>query len=250
MKIQFIRHATFWLEYAGMTFLIDPMFSDKAVNPPIPNTGDERRNPLTPLPGDLDTWLTPNAVLVTHLHPDHWDEAAMQALPKSTVVLCQEGDRDAIRSVGFTDVTEVQSSVTFLGVTLHRTSGQHGTGEIGQKMGRVSGFVLQAKEEPTLYIAGDTIWCEDVKMALDTYKPDMTIVNAGGARFVVGDAITMDEENIIELIEYAPYTRIAAVHMDTINHCRVTREMLRNKLAAYNLLNKIDIPEDGEWRLF
>lgn len=247
MNIQFIRHATLWLEYAGVTFLIDPMFSDKAVNPPIANSGDERRNPLVPLPSALKAWLAPDAVLVTHLHRDHWDEAAMHALPKSSVIFCQLGDKDAIRSSGFTDVTEIQTSVTFQDVTFHRTSGQHGTGEIGQKMGQVSGFVLQAKGEPTLYIAGDTIWCEDVKTVLDTYKPDMTIVNAGGARFVVGDAITMDEEDIIELIGYATYTRVVAVHMDTINHCQVTREVLRTKLSAKNLLNKVEIPEDGEW---
>ncbi|QHW33820.1 MBL fold metallo-hydrolase [Paenibacillus rhizovicinus] len=247
MNIQLIRHATLWLEYAGLTFLIDPMFSEKAVNPPIANSGDERKNPLVPLPGALDAWLAPDAVLVTHLHRDHWDEAAMHMLSKSSVIFCQQGDRDAIRSSGFTDVTEIQTFVTFQGVTLHRTSGQHGTGEIGQQMGQVSGFVLQAQGEPTLYIAGDTIWCEDMKTALDTYKPDMTIVNAGGARFLVGDAITMDEEDIIELIGYAQYTRVVAVHMDTINHCHVTREVLRTKLSAHNLLHKVDIPEDGEW---
>ncbi len=247
MNIQFIRHATLWLEYAGVKFLIDPMFSDKAVNPPIPNSGDERRNPLVPLPSALNAWLAPDAVLVTHLHPDHWDKAAMHALPKTTIIFCQQGDADAIRSSGFINVTEIQTSLAFQGVTIHRTSGQHGTGEIGHKMGQVSGFVLQAQAEPTLYITGDTIWCEDVMAALDTYKPDMTIVNAGGARFVVGDAITMDEENIIKLIGYAPYTRIVAVHMDTINHCHVTREVLRTRLAANHLLNKVDIPEDGEW---
>lgn len=247
MKIQLVRHATLWLEYAGTTFLIDPMFSDPGVNPPIANSGDERRNPLVPLPGALDAWLAPDAVLVTHLHRDHWDEAAMKVLPKSSPLFCQPGDREAIASSGFADITVIGDSATFRGATLHRTGGRHGTGEIGRRMGQVSGFVLQAEGEPTLYIAGDTIWCDDVKTALDRYQPDMTIVNAGGARFAVGDAITMDEAGVIELIEYAPYTRVAAVHMDSINHCHVTRDVLRKKLAAENLLDRVDIPEDGEW---
>ncbi|WP_261301512.1 MBL fold metallo-hydrolase [Paenibacillus andongensis] len=247
MNIQLIRHATLWLEYAGATFLIDPMFSDQGVNPPIANSSNERRNPLVPLPGALDAWLAPKAVLVTHLHRDHWDETATRMLPKSSAILCQHGDRDAISSSGFTDITEIQTSVNFQGITIHRTGGQHGTGEIGQKMGQVSGFVFQAQGEPTLYIAGDTIWCEDVRTALVTYKPNMTIINAGGARFVNGDAITMDEDDVFELIAYAPYTRVVAVHMDTINHCLITREMLRSKLSSKNLLNKVVIPNDGEW---
>jgi L-ascorbate metabolism protein UlaG (beta-lactamase superfamily) len=247
MNIQLIRHATLWIEYAGVTFLLDPMFSDQAVNPPIPNSCDERRNPLVPLPSALDTWLSPDAVLVTHLHRDHWDEAAMQTLPKSSTIFCQQGDSDAIRSSGFTNITEIHTSATFRDVTIQRTNGQHGTGEIGQKMGHVSGFIFQALGEPTLYIAGDTIWCEDVKKALDTYKPDMTIVNAGGARFAVGDVITMDEDNVIELIRYAPYTQVVAIHMDTINHCHVTRDALRTRLSKQQLLDRVYIPEDGDW---
>ncbi|GGD50548.1 MBL fold metallo-hydrolase [Paenibacillus nasutitermitis] len=247
MKIQLVRHATLWLKYAGVTFLIDPMFSDKEVNPPIANSGDERRNPLVPLPGTLDHWLAPDAILVTHLHRDHWDEAAAQLLPKSSVIFCQPGDKNSISSSGFSNIAEIHTTASYQGVTIHRTGGQHGTGEIGRKMGQVSGFVLQADGEPTLYIAGDTIWCEDVKHALDTYKPDTTIVNAGGAKFVIGDAITMDENDLIELVQYASYTRVIAVHMNTINHCMVTRDVLRSRLSEENLLAQVDIPEDGDW---
>jgi L-ascorbate metabolism protein UlaG (beta-lactamase superfamily) len=89
MKIRLIRHATLWLEYAGATFLIDPMFGDTAVNPPITNSGDERRNPLVPLPGTLDEWIAPDAVFITHLHRDHWDDAAAQVLPKSLIIANQ-----------------------------------------------------------------------------------------------------------------------------------------------------------------
>ncbi|GMK37799.1 hypothetical protein PCCS19_08530 [Paenibacillus sp. CCS19] len=247
MRVQLIRHATLWLEYAGVTFLIDPMFSPQGANPPIMNSDNERRNPLVPLPGELDAWLAPDAVIVTHLHADHWDAAAAQALPKSSTILCQPGNQDAFRTAGFTDVTEIIDSTTFRGVTVHRTNGQHGTGEIGERMGKVSGFVFQADGEPTLYIAGDTIWCEDVKTALDTYKPDLTIVNAGGARFVVGDPITMDADDVIQVVQYAPYTKVIAVHMDSINHCHVTRDVLRARLAEQRLLEQLAIPEDGEW---
>lgn len=66
MKIKLIRHATLWLEYGGATFLIDPMLSAQGVNPPIMNSGNERRNPLVSLPGPVQQWLEPDAVLVTH----------------------------------------------------------------------------------------------------------------------------------------------------------------------------------------
>ena len=247
MKLQLIRHATLWLEYAGVHFLIDPMFSDARVNPPIPNSTDDRRNPLVPLPFEIHDGFHPDAVLVTHLHRDHWDDAAAAALPKSTPILCQPDDDATIASFGFTSVTAINETLTFKGVTIIRTRGQHGTGDIGKKMGQVSGFVLKADGQQTLYIAGDTIWCDDVKQALDAHRPNMTVVNAGGARFAVGDPITMDADDVVGLCQYAPYAKVVAVHMDTINHCLVTRADLFARLRAEGLLDQVAIPGDGDW---
>ncbi|MFB5760160.1 MBL fold metallo-hydrolase [Paenibacillus medicaginis] len=247
MKLQLIRHATLWLEYGRTQFLVDPMFSDEGVNPPVINTPNDRRNPLVPMPFEMEGLLNPDAVLVTHLHPDHWDEAAIVALSKSTPVICQLEDESAITSAGFGSVTVVNESITSKGVTIHRTGGQHGTGEIGKRMGPVSGFVFKAAGEPTLYIAGDTIWCDDVQQALDTHQPDITVVNAGGARFNVGDPITMDENDVVRVCQYAPNMKVVVVHMDAINHCLVTRADLRNRLVREGLLERVAIPEDGQW---
>lgn len=247
MKLQLIRHATLWLQYAGVNFLIDPMFSDIGVNPPIINSTNDRRNPLVPLPFAILDEMRPDAVVVTHLHRDHWDDAAVAALSKTTPILCQPGDDATIASSGFTSVTTIHATLSFKGVTIIRTRGQHGTGEIGKKMGSVSGFVLKADNEPALYIAGDTIWCDDVKQALDTNQPDITVINAGGARFAVGDPITMDGDDVVNLCQYAPYTKVVAVHMDTINHCLVTRADLYSRLTIEGLLEQVAIPRDGAW---
>ncbi len=48
------------------------------------------------------------------------------------------------------------------GITIIRTPAQHGTGDVLKEMGNASGFVLRSENEPTVYSAGDTIWCEAV----------------------------------------------------------------------------------------
>lgn len=249
MKIQFIRNAALWLEYGGVTFLIDPMLSAQGVNPPIINTANERRNPLVPLPGPVEQWLEPDTVLVTHLHQDHWDAAAVELLSHELPVLCQEGDGAKIAAQGFTHVTEIKdsTSASVRGVTLTRTGGRHGTGEIGELMGKVSGFVFQAEGEPDLYLAGDTIWCAEVQQVLAEYHPEVIIVNAGGASFVNGGHITMNEQDIIDVCHAAPEASVIAVHMDAINHCHVTREILKLRLEQENLLSRVALPLDGEW---
>lgn len=249
MKIQLIRHATLWLEYGNHKFLIDPMFAKTGANPPVMNSANNRRNPLVSLPMGvaMDQLLHSDAVVVTHLHPDHWDEAAAELLPKATPILCQPGDERHFESLGFTRVSPIADSMEFEGVILSRTGGQHGTGEIGQMMGPVSGFVFRALGEPTLYLAGDTIWCEEVSRAMDDHHPDVVVVNAGGARFLTGGPITMDDDQIVSLCNHAPNTQVIAVHMDAINHCLVTRADLRQRLEAEELTHRVTIPEDGEW---
>ncbi|MDR9857022.1 MBL fold metallo-hydrolase [Paenibacillus sp. VCA1] len=247
MKIQLIRNASLWLEYAGHAFLIDPIFSEQGANPPVFNTANDKRNPLVPLPAPMGTWLQPDAVLLTHLHPDHWDAASSEVLAKTMPVWCQPNEGDAVRADGFTNVTEIGESISYEGTTIFRTAGQHGTGEIGKRMGQVSGYVFQAEGEPTLYIAGDTIWCDDVKEVLDRYRPDVTVVNAGGAQFLEGGPIIMDENDVVSLCRYASYTQVAAVHMEAINHCFTTRANLKDRLNAEGLVGQVRIPLDGEW---
>lgn len=249
MKIKLIRHATLWLEYGGATFLIDPMLSAQGVNPPIMNSGDDRRNPLVSLPGPVQQWLEPDAVLVTHLHQDHWDAAAAEQLSKALPVYCQEGDGERIAAQGFGRVTEIKDagSVSFGGVILIRTGGHHGTGEIGERMGKVSGFVFRAEGEPVLYLAGDTIWCEEVQQVIAGEVPEVIIVNAGGASFLSGGPITMNEQDVVEVCHSAPSASVIAVHMDSINHCHVTRELLMQRLEQEGLSGRVAVPLDGEW---
>ncbi|UQZ37576.1 hypothetical protein C2I18_17710 [Paenibacillus sp. PK3_47] len=249
MKIQLIRNASLWLEYGGVTFLIDPMFSGQGVNPPIVNTANGRRNPLVPLPEPAGRWLAPDAVVLTHLHQDHWDQAAAELLPQDLPLLCQEGDQNHIAGQGFQNITEVKdgAALTFRGVTLTRTGGRHGSGEIGELMGKVSGFVFRAEGEPVLYLAGDTIWCGEVREALDEHQPDIVIVNAGGAEFLTGGPITMNEQDVVDVCRYAPEASVIAVHMEAINHCLVTRGQLKARLEREGLGSRVALPLDGEW---
>lgn len=249
MKIQLIRHATLWLEYGGVTFLVDPMMSEQGANPPIINTSNDLRNPLVPLPGPVQQWLEPDAVMVTHLHQDHWDKAAAELLTHELPVFCQQGDGGNITAQGFTQVSEIMDdeAASYHGVTLTRTGGRHGTGEIGERMGKVSGFIFRAEGEPVLYLAGDTIWCAEVREVLEIHQPDVIVVNAGGASFLSGGLITMNEQDIVELCRAVPEAAVIAVHMDAINHCHVTRRQLKLRLEQEELLGRVALPQDGEW---
>jgi L-ascorbate metabolism protein UlaG (beta-lactamase superfamily) len=158
-------------------------------------------------------------------------------------LLCQPADVDELRGHGFTDVRAVEDTVELGPLRVARTAGQHGTGEIGAAMAPVSGFVVAAPGEPSLYVAGDTIWCPEVADALDAHAPDVVVVNAGAARFTTGDPITMTADDVVAVARHAPAARVVAVHMEAINHCLLTRADQR--LHDERLAGRVTVPEDG-----
>ncbi|WP_439879654.1 MBL fold metallo-hydrolase [Pontibacter sp. MBLB2868] len=249
MKLTLLRHATLVVELAGKKILIDPMLCVKEAMEPVQNASNQLRIPMTPLPltaNQLTKLIdSVDAVLITHTHRDHWDEAAQNLIPKSKHLFCQPQDEEKLREQGFSKVHAVSDEFKWDEVTINRTGGQHGTGEIGKKMGPVSGFVLQANDQ-TMYLAGDTIWCAEVQEALATYKPGVVVVNAGAAQFLQGDPITMTADDVRHVIQAAPASKVVAVHMDTVNHCHLTRTKLRAYLTENKLANKCLIPEDGQ----
>lgn len=247
MDIRLIRHATLLVAFHGKRLLVDPMLADAGTAPPVANSPNQRPNPLVPLPvpaGDVVSGV--DAVLVTHTHRDHWDDAAAQALAKHLPLFCQPEDEAKIRAAGFTDVRPVRDAVTWSGITIHRTGGRHGSGEVAKRLAPVSGFVLRAADEPVLYVAGDTIWCPEVEQALREYEPAVTVVNAGGAQFLEGGPITMTPDDIAAVARAASATRIVAVHMDSINHCVVRRADLAAALERAGLTARVAVPRDGE----
>lgn len=83
MKIIQVRNATQLISYAGKKFLVDPMLAKKEAYPGFEGTArSDIRIPMTELPFDLDVLLDVDAIIVTHTHPDHWDEAAVAHIPK------------------------------------------------------------------------------------------------------------------------------------------------------------------------
>jgi L-ascorbate metabolism protein UlaG (beta-lactamase superfamily) len=248
MELTLVRNATLVLEMGGWRLLLDPMLDPAGARGPVPNTADPRPNPLVGLPRPAEEVVDGvDAVLVTHLHSDHLDDTAVRLLRPRVPVACQPADEAVLREErGFADVRPAAGGLDLCGIGVARTGGRHGTGAIGERMGPVSGFVLRAPGEPALYVAGDTIWCDEVADALAEHGPDVVVVNAGAARFLEGDPIIMDAGDVVETAQAAPRAVVVAVHMEALNHCPLSRRELREAVDAAGVGARVRIPADGE----
>jgi len=251
MHVQQIRNATLVIDYAGKRFLVDPLLAGQGAYPGFAGTANSHlANPLVGLPVSLDALLDVDAVVVTHLHADHWDEAARRLVPRGLPLFAQnEADAAALRADGFADVRLIDGAV-FEGIALRRTGGQHGSDQvmavIGERMGEVSGVVFSHPIEPTLYVAGDTVWNRHVEDSLAAWKPDVVVLNCGDAQVPGLGAIIMDQHDLARVAQAAPQATIIASHLEAVNHCVLTRAALRGFLDTEGLLGRVLVPEDGE----
>lgn len=258
MKLQHIRNATVKITYAGKVWLIDPFFADPFSLPPF---AGKSKNPIIPLPFPIQDILEDvDHILITHLHPDHFDAKAREHLHVDTTLLIQPADAATLDHYGFQSVQVVDPQILIDGVTITRVPAQHGQGKILQVMGAVSGFIFESPNEPTLYVTGDSIWCTILQEHLDRFDPQVIICNAGGNAFhpqthPFQDHITlkhshtviMDAAQVYQLMAYHTDSSVVAIHIGALDHETLTRDDLKHFLATKDVdMGRFHVPLEGE----
>ncbi|UNL86670.1 MBL fold metallo-hydrolase [Priestia koreensis] len=249
MKVNQIRNATIIVEYANKKFLIDPMFAEKGTYPPFPNSArQDQKNPLVSLPTSVENIIEGiDAVIVTHLHLDHFDEAAQRILPKDIKMFVQnEEDATEVKNAGFQNVEVLREDTIFEGIQLIKTKGEHGRGEILKLAGLVCGVVFKHQSEKTLYVAGDTVWYDEIQKVINRHKPEIIVVNGGDNQFFEGGSLVMDKEDIYEVYKASPTSQIVVVHMEAVNHWNLSREELKSFINEKGIASTVSVPDDGE----
>lgn len=245
MQLHLIRNATLRITYAGHTLLIDPYLAPKLT---LPSYAGKSKNPMVDLPDTPENIIRDiEMVMVSHLHTDHFDDVAKEMLPKDIQVYCQPENADQIRADGFANVLPIDDQITWQGITITRVAGRHGTGDVLKLMGTVSGFVLQAEGEPTVYWAGDTVWYDVVAQNIKTYKPDIIVTHSCGAVWEDYGLIVMDAEQTVTVCQSAPNSKVIATHMESLDHATVNRVQLREYAREQGISDdQLLIPDDGD----
>lgn len=249
MDIKQIRNATLVIQYAGKKLLIDPMLAEKGTYPPFPNSlRQDQNNPLMSLPTSIDNIIADlDAVIVTHLHSDHWDDAAIEALPKELKLFVQnDEDAKVITDAGFTNVEVLKEDTIFGDIQFIKTKGEHGRGPVLEFAGQVCGVVFKHPSEKTLYLAGDTVWYEAVQEVIETHNPEIIVVAGGDNQFLEGGSLVMGKDDIYEVYKAAPNAKIISNHMEAINHWTLSREELKSFSNEKGMSDNILVPDDGE----
>ena len=248
-----IRNATVKINYGGKVFLVDPMFAPKDAYKGFEGTLNSHLNwPRVELPFSTNEILKDvDAVIITHTHLDHLDETAIKAIPKDILMFSQdEKDKAYLEKSGFKNVKIMTKNSSIGDVKLSITGGLHGSQELVSKykelLGEVSGVVFSAKNEKTIYLAGDTVFNKDVEDVIKNYNPEIIILNSGDAQLGDGSSILMTKEEVLATHKVAPKAKIIAVHMEAVNHSALSRYELKEYSKQKGMEDFVFIPKDGE----
>jgi L-ascorbate metabolism protein UlaG (beta-lactamase superfamily) len=250
LKIHHIRNATMVLETEKEVILIDPMLGDQGIMPSFTLFRHKaRKNPTVPLPKNANLILEKvTHCLITHQHPDHIDSKAIAFLiEKNIPVTCGLKDEKTFKKKGLNVVKSLKywEQQDFLGGTIEGIPAKHGYGFVAKPMGNVIGFYLNLPSQKSIYLSSDTIYTTSVDKVLKEYKPDISVLATGTAQFDLFKQLIMNVDDILKFVKTTS-GKVIANHMESINHCPMTRKKLKEILIEKNLINNVLIPIDGE----
>lgn len=163
MKITYLCHASFLIEYENKTILFDPFFTDeRAVIKKYPQV----RNP--------------DYILAGHGHDDHIGSAFSVAGENTTAIgiveLCSLFAEKGIKTIGMNFGGTLRLAPD-IAVTLVRAD--HSSSYNGIYTGEPAGFVVELGKDK-IYFSSDTAVFSDMELINKFYHPNIGILCVGG----------------------------------------------------------------------
>lgn len=225
LALTFIGNATVLLRYCGFTILTDPNFLHRGQRAYLGYGLTSRRRTEPAL--SVDALPPLDAVVLSHLHGDHWDRVARRGLPRHLpIVTTPHASRRLQGLHRFRGAVGLRTWEHFDlvkdGATLRVTSlpGQHATGPVRRLLPPVMGSLLEFtpssghdSQRFQLYITGDTLFFEGIhEIARRWPTMDAAILHLGGTRLPGGLLVTMDGRQGTDLLEAIRPPRAVPVH--------------------------------------
>ncbi len=222
-SVFFVGTATTIIRFGGLTLLTDPNFLHQGQRVYLGRGLSSRRRTDPALTVEQ---LPPiDAVVLSHLHGDHWDRVARRGLDKGLPILTTRHAARRLRLQGFrhaVPMTTWRSETVTSGTTTVRVTslpGRHVGGPLRRVLPPVMGSLLEFESAPgvvgfRLYVTGDTLVYPDLAEIATRYPDiDLALLHLGGTR-ILGKLVTMDAAQGVELIELIRPRAAAPIHYD------------------------------------
>lgn len=239
-SLEFIGTATTLLRLGGFTLLTDPNFLHRGERAYLGRGLVSKR--LTEPARQVDDLPPLDAVLLSHLHGDHWDRRAQAGLAKQLPVVTTRHAARRLRIRGFENAVALDTWTSHElrrgdeRLTITSLPGRHAPGPARHVLPPVMGSLLEytgaGGDEPfRLYVTGDTLNVPELRQIASAYpRLDAAVVHLGGTR-ILGMLVTMDAQQGTDLIELVRPEVAVPVHYDDYAVFRSPLSDFRDEMA-------------------
>ncbi|QLY33427.1 MBL fold metallo-hydrolase [Nocardia huaxiensis] len=243
VEILHIGGPTVRFRYGNLTWLTDPTFDEPGDYTAGPLTLHKLTGPAVAAEqiGHVD------AVLLSHdQHPDNLDKSGRAFLAQVDRVLSTP---DAAARMEGVEGLENWQSVRLGDVTVTGVPALHGPEGCEPMSGVVTGFVLQADGQPTVYVSGDNAAVDRVERIVERIgRIDIAILNVGAAnpgRY--GDTdVTLNGRTAVKVAEVLGTATIVPVHAEGWAHFSENLDYLERNFGYAGRADQLVIPTPGE----
>ncbi|GAA0582874.1 MBL fold metallo-hydrolase [Actinomadura livida] len=265
LTMQFIGNATALLRCGPFTLLTDPNFLHRGQRAYLGNGLTTRR--LTDPALRIEELPRLDAVVLSHLHGDHWDRVARAKLDRGLPIVTTphaarrlQGWHRFRHAVGLR--TWESHTLVKDGAQLRITSmpGRHAPGPARLLLPPVMGSLLefgpaggdaQTGVQFRLYITGDTLMFDGIQqIARRNPAIDLAILHMGGTKLPGGLIVTMDAAQGADLLETIRPANAVPVHYDDYTVFSSSLDDFRRELDRRGLAGEVTFVERGRTHTF
>ncbi|MBE1537750.1 MBL fold metallo-hydrolase [Actinomadura algeriensis] len=222
--LTFIGNATTIIRYGPFTLLTDPNFLRRGDRAYLGYglRSERLRDPAI----TVEQLPAVDAVVLSHLHDDHWDPVAERHLDRGLPVLTTGAAARTLAGRGFRETVGLR---TWEGqplvkgdhrVTVTAMPGRHGPGPLRHALPPVMGSLLEfgpraGDPELRMYISGDTLMYDELAEVARRYPEiDAGVVHLGGTRLLGLLTVTMDGRQGARWLRTSGCATVVPVHYD------------------------------------
>ena len=254
-SLQFIGNATMLIRFGGLTVLTDPNFLHRGQRAYLGHgIVSTRLTDPAIAPQDLPAL---DAVLLSHLHGDHWDRVAQAALKRAVPIITTPHASRRLQWRGFPRAIGLQTWSSHLlthgdyAVRITSLPGPHAPRPVRRLLPPVMGSLLQFTRSGAIthqmYISGDTLMVDELARIPHQFTDiDTTVLHLGGTTLPGGLMVTMDARQGADLLELIPGSRGIPIHHSDYTVFRSPLSDFRREVADRGLQDRVTYLEPGQ----
>lgn len=255
-SLYFIGTATTLIRYGDLTLLTDPNFLHQGERAYLGYGLTSKRLTSPALsPGELPPL---DAILLSHLHGDHWDRRAERSLDHDLPVLTTPHAARRLQWRGFSRALglrtwtshEIVAGTTKVRVTA--VPGRHAPGVLQHLLPPVMGSVVEfgPVSGPVLlrlYVSGDTLMVDELREIPHRFSDiHAAVLHLGGTRLPGGLMVTMDGQHGADLMELVDAGIAIPIHYDDYTRFRSPLADFRREVERRGLLSRVRFVDRGQ----